>query len=585
MTTKKLNARQARWAEFLSHFYFLIRYRPGKQNPLADALTRRDDEAEHDTRVTRDEHRMQIMLKPEHLDDRIKHEVQPRREKQATIAPLELELLLTDQLLQTNRASPSLEENRQSAGRTNSPWTLEDGLLLYKSKLAIPKDDKTLQTKVLDEVHRQASTAHPGRNKTMKLVGARYYWPGWRRYVEEYIRNCRKCRRAENPRDRPPGLLQPLPVPERPWQHISMDYRSFPLDQHGYDSALVIVDRLSKKVVSIPCHKTNGARELAQMFITHVYRHYGAPETIVSDRGPQFISEFWTEFCRILGIKLKLLTAHHAPIDGQTEIVNQHITMRLRPFISYYQDNWSELLPLMDHAAAILPHESTGLSPFMVDRGFEPRTSFDWKPIPENLAAPARMDRQTAINKAKRMEEIWKHARENMTRAQARQREQADRHRREVDFNVGDYVWLSLKAYRTARPSRKLDDQMAGPYRVLEKVGHAYRLELPPTMRIHPVFSPDKLRRAANDPVPGQVIDPPDPIIIEGEEEWEVEEVLASRVHRGRLEYHVKWTGYDDDPAWYPARNFKGAPHRLREFHERYPEAPGPPIHLARWLR
>jgi hypothetical protein len=259
--------------------------------------------------------------------------------------------------------------------------------------------------------------------------------------------------------------------------------------------------------------------------------------------------------------------------------------MRLRPFVNYYQDNWSQLLPLMDHAAAILPHESTGVSPFLVDRGYEPRTSFDWKPVEETLPAQVRIDREAAIQRARQMEDVWEFAQRQMKKAQEQQKRQADKHRREIDFEVGDNVWLLLKDYHTGRPNKKLDNQMAGKFRIIERVGNSYRLELPPSMKIHPVFSPDKLRKAADNPLPGQLEDPGEPVEIDGQQEWEVEEVLASRFYRGKLRYRVKWVGYDEDPEWYPARNMKGSPHKIRDFHSQYPDQPGPPKRLTEWLR
>lgn len=125
---------------------------------------------------------------------------------------------------------------------------------------------------------------------------------------------------------------------------------------------------------------------------------------------------------------------------------------------------------------------------------------------------------------------------------------------------------------------------MAGPYKVLEKVGNAWRLDLPESIQVYPIFSPDRLRKAATNPLPGQHTDPAPPIKVNGEDEWEVEKVLAVRLHRGRLQYRVQWIGYDPDPKWYPAQNLKNAPHRLRDFHTEYPNRPGPPRHLDYWL-
>ena len=124
---------------------------------------------------------------------------------------------------------------------------------------------------------------------------------------------------------------------------------------------------------------------MAQLFVKNIYHHQGSPTIIVSDRGPQFISAFWDEFCRILGVELKLSTAYHAQTDGQAEIVNQHIINCLQPFINHHQDDWADLLPLIDFAAAALPPKITGTFSFLIDCGYEPHTSFDWEPINRQL--------------------------------------------------------------------------------------------------------------------------------------------------------------------------------------------------------
>ena len=343
MSTKQLTARQARWAEALSEYYFIITYRPGKDNVQADALTRRNDEVASQDQLKK-EARQQVLLTADKLDPRIVQQLEDVYVN--VLAPLGTltsqpfldTITVVDQVLQANRQEPSLEALRVQAAQSDQNLTQHNGILLYQGKVIVP-DIKYLRTHLIREIHDQISTAHPGRDKTYRLLRDRYYWKGMLADVDRYVRNCHPCRRASSPHDKTPGLLQPLPVPDRPWQHISIDFVSFNKDKYGYDNVLVIMDRLSKESISIPCHKTTTAEEMASLFIYHIWRYFGPPDSIVSDRGPQFISAFWTEFCRLLGTKLKLSTAHHPQTDGQTEIMNQYLEQRLRPFVSYYQDN------------------------------------------------------------------------------------------------------------------------------------------------------------------------------------------------------------------------------------------------------
>jgi hypothetical protein len=586
MTTKVLTGRQARWAEALAGIDFLISYRPGRENGKVDALTRREDETDQQANVQA-EYRTKAFLTKDQIDPEVLKDLGIELDA-IDLFPIEEKTIdvpdtLTDRILKANREVDSLEALRTQAQEPDEEdYVLEDGLLLYQGRLVVPGDE-LLQTALIKEAHDQISSAHPGRNKTYRLLRSRYHWGGMLRTIARYIRNCHACQRAHIPRDKTPGFLHPLPVPERPGQHFTMDFKSFPKDKLGYDSIFVIIDRLSKKPISIPCYKTCTAKDLAQIFIEHVFRHQGIPTSIVSDRGPQFISDFWQEFTRILGIKTKLSTAHKATTDGQTEIMNQYIDQRLRPFVNHYQDNWSQMLPLMDLAQYTLYHESIGMSPYFLQNGYEPRTSFDWN-TPKVTAVKEKLNRQEAVKVAKRMEEALVTGRKNMEVSQERMAKAANQGRREVDWDVKDKVWLTTKTWDTDRPSKKLSNQREGPYEVVAKKGHSYELALPESIKIHPVHPPERLRKAADDPLPGQINDPPEPVNITGQEEWEVEKVLASKLYRGKIRYMVQWFGYDPDPQYYPAGNFKYFPRVLAQYHKEYPNKPGTPRSLSKWL-
>ena len=269
--------------------------------------------------------------------------------------------------------------------------------------------------------------------------------------------------------------------------------------------------------------------------------------------------------------------------------MNQYLDQCLRPFVNYHQDNWSDLLPCMDWAQATLPHESTGLSPFEIEFGHQAAHHWDWKARTRSAAAPReQMTREEAQAYAKARHDAVQRAteiaREGVTKAQKRQAAQANKKRREPDFGVGDHVFITPKGFTTNRPSTKLDQQMYGPYLVTRMKGHSYEVALPPNMQMSNVFHADRLRKASP-PLPGQVEPEEPPIIVNGEPEWEVDEILDSRICRSRLQYKVSWMGHDPDPTWYNARGFMSAPHKVRDFHLAYPSKAGPPQRLEAWLK
>ena len=231
-----------------------------------------------------------------------------------------------------------------------------------------------------------------------------------------------------------------------------------------------------------------------------------------------------------------------------------------------------------------LPYSAIGMSPYELLNGTKPRTSWDWK-SPKASTPREKLNQRDAIQVATRMQDAWKIAKENLEKAQARMESSTNQYRRPIDWKVGDQVYLSRRNLQVTQPSRKLANQWSGPFRILEQVGHAYRLQLPEGSKIHDVFSPDVLLKHPDTPLVGQENPKPSAEIINSEEEWEIDKILASKLIRNKLKYQVSWIGHDPDPEWYVASSFIGSPHKLRAFHERFPDAAGPPRKLPEWIR
>jgi hypothetical protein len=522
-TQPKLTRRQARWMELLQEYNFTFKYKKGADNVVPDALSRRPDHREINT--------LSVQLDPR------------------------LRQRLIDGYKEDHRLKPIYESCLQGSPPSN--YSLVDGALCIQRNdlllVCIPSNSD-LRLSLLHDAHDSAIAGHFGFEKTYGHLHSRFFWPSMAKDTRLYVQTCESCQRTKPSNLPPAGLLQPLPIPDRPWQTVTMDFVGpLPKTPRGFDSITVFVDKLTKQVHFAPCHTTDSASQIARIFFDHVFRLHGMPTTIVSDRDTKFTSRFWKELSRLMDVHLAMSTAFHPQTDGQTERANRTLITMLRNFVDQRQSNWDLLLSAAEFATNNATNASTGVSPFFLNSGSHPN-------MPMSLLTPALGPNPSVNEFVQSQSEALILAKESLAAAQDRQAANADIHRRDHDFKIGDRVLLSLEnitlpSDRT-RTSQKLLARFAGPHTIVEQLSPvSFRLDLPPSMKIHPVFHVDRFRHYHPSP---EALGPrtparPPPVIVEDEEEYEVEAIADHRRINNKMEYLLQWQGYPrEDWTWEP---------------------------------
>jgi hypothetical protein len=439
---------------------------------------------------------------------------------------------------------------------------------MRKMQVYVPPDDK-LREDILRLHHDTPLVGHPGQTRTEELISRSFWWPSLTVDVKRYVGGCETCQRTKPNRQKRTAPLNPNKIPERPWQIISEDLIGPLPPSNGYDAIYVAIDRMSKMAKFQPCNIDLSAGGTARILRDRVFRNHGLPETIISDRGPQFVAKFMKELYRLLGIHGNPSTAFHPQTDGQTERANQEVEQYLRIFSDWQQADWAEWLPLAEFAYNDKLHSATGYSPFYLNYGQHP-----WKGV-EPRGPSRNVSAQEFANHMKRTHNNAKAALEKAAKAMKHAYDKKKAPSRE--YSPGDKVWLEATNIKTTRPSKKLDNKRLGPFPVIEKVGPAaYRLELPPTWKIHPVFNELLLTPYCPPAFPSQERPlPPPPDVIDGTEEYDVEEILDSRMKRGKMEYLVHWKGYPhEENTWEPELNVKNSKDLIDAFHQKHVNAP-----------
>ena len=512
MTQPQLTRRQARWMEFLQDYDIDIKYQPGKTNVVADALSRRAD--------------------------------------LANITFITLDADLISSIKQAYDADPDIPPIVTSiTNGSTTDYALDNGLL-YRTppnqprQLYIP-NLASLKQRILREHHDSVIYGHLGIGKTVKSVSASFYWPKLTSDVQAYVRSCPTCQRSKPRHQRPMGLLQPLDIPNERWECVTMDLiTQLPKTARDHDAVFTVVDKLSKHTYFIPTTTNVNAVGLAQLFFDNIFRHHGLPRSIVSDRDPRFTSKFWDSLFTLLDTKLSMSTAFHPQTDGQSERANRTLEDMLRAYCHDRQDTWDTRLSAAEFAYNNSVNESTGYTPFFLDYGRHPHT-------PATLLSGNTRPGYNVTSE--RFLSQWhsdiERAKTNLRAAQERQAKYANMARRDYTFRVGDQVLLSSKDINIKDLTPKLRLKYQGPWKITQVISPvAYKLELPASMKIHPVFHISKLARyhANTFPLPREFNRPPPVTTIDGQPAYEVEAIVGKRIVNGSVKYEVKWRGYPD---------------------------------------
>ena len=461
-------------------------------------------------------------------------------------------------------ADPDLHALWKAEGDVKWGYFIHQGLMWKHgpagARLCVPQEEgNNDKISILQAMHDSKSAGHAGVRRTLAKLQGNFYWKGMYGDAVAYVESCHKCQVSKINRQARMGEPRALQarVPDNPWAVVHMDWiTGLPTSSEGYDAILVFVCALTGMIHLQPCKKTDSAKETAGHFVHNVVRLHGVPDSIVSDRDIRLRAHFWRALQQRLGCELRFTTANTPNSNGKVERVNAVLGDVLRSMCKWSGADWVQNLDLAEFAINGSESSATGFTPFFANYAREPR-------MPANVGKPS-LEVPAAVEMADAMFATIVHTRDALERSK-RQYELATAWKRRPSdvFAAGDLVLLSTKNLNLKMEARNLTCKFVGPFEVRDPPDNATNpnvvwLKVPRAFKIHMPVNLKDIKRYKLRPdqlgCPEEVM--PEPIVLDGVDCWEVEEVLAEREHRNQRQVLVKWTGLSImDSTWEPIDN------------------------------
>ncbi len=563
MKNKQLSRQQVNYLNVLSKFNFQIIFRSGKMNTKVDALIRMLLANVSESAQRLEDH-FQTILTLDRVD----------------VLPVEPKANLYQRVRMINQTDELCSEYRQAMNENKLKFLttklkdceIIDDVLFRKGLLWVLEN---MHTKLLQKIHDQPSISHFDNKWTIDLIQRFYYWSGHWVTVRQYIQNCHACQRSKVSRDSINELHHSLLLSQKRWKDITMNFITELSLSEDYNVICTIICHLIKERHYVSCHWEDddiSVEETVWIMLWNVYQLHDLLSSIVSNRDFQFILTMWKSLCRRLRITASLFTVYHSEIDDQLKRVNQDVERELRIYCNYMQNDWVKWISMMKFSDNFNIFSITSMTLFYFNKEFHPRMSFD-SDTTDYETTRERLEARKADDIVIRMKELLSFDRQQLKKTKLIIEVQINKHRRDVIYEVDDWVWLSFRNVKTTRLCKDLKDKQLSLYQITAKVSIFYHLRLSVSMKhLHSMFSSKLLRSYSEDLLSEQHSESLRSITIEDDEHWKIDDILNFRRYRGRIQYKVKWTDLNRDDEWYyvDKEKFDDSEKVLNEFHKLY---------------